>query len=151
STAYPAVPTSTTDAGTCIGPTSPFTCSGTPSVTTIPSGTLVIQVTAPGLGQIVQITAAPNPIGTCSTTSVVSPASAPGPGTFATLTYTCQAGQTVPSGTLIAGISVLASANLPVPTLAIISNNNAPVPASLAIPAPTVQSLTVGAVAAPTL
>jgi len=151
STAFAAVATSVTDPGTCFGG-SPFNCTGTTSVTTIPGGQLQIKVQTTCILCIVQITSAPNPIGTCSTTSVVSAPSLAGG--FTTLTYTCLAGQSVPAGTIVSGINGQQTPLAPpptVPTLTIIDNANAPVPASLAIPTPTSQTVTIGAVAAPTL
>jgi PKD repeat protein len=139
---------------TCFNLNSPFTCSGTTSVQTIPGGTLTITIT-PGFGGVtVQINPGPNQIGTCVPLAGV--VSAPGP--TATLTYTCAAGtgQFVPVG-VVSGINVLqipATVAL-APTMVITDNANAPIgglPGSPFIPSPGLpQTLTIGTVAAPTL
>lgn len=146
----PSGPPTTEPFVTCFNANSPFTCSGPTTVQTIPGGTLTITVTPGFLGTSVQINPGPNQIGTCLPLAGV--VSAPGP--TATLTYTCAAGtgQFVPVG-VVSGINVL---QIPAtfagaPTMVIIENANGPVPGSPLIPAPTSQTLTIGAAAAPTL
>ena len=146
--AFAAVPTATTGSNlvSCFNVTSPFTCSGTSSGTaTIPGGQFRVLITgAPG--RTVQITAAPNPIGTCTVASVTS-----APGASTSLIYTCAAGQSVPAGTVVSGIAVQQTPPTPPPFLTLTDNFNAPLPAVLALPAPTSQALSIGAGTPPTL
>ena len=143
----------TNDPLTCVPLASPFVCNGTATFQTVPTGTLTITLQAVG-AQVVQITAAPNPIpgGTCPLTSPLpTPFSASGGSV--TITYTCSAGQTIPASTPINGIGVVTlpttSPNLILSKIT--ENANGPIAAQPVLPAPTSQSLTIGAVAAPTL
>jgi hypothetical protein len=149
--AFAAAPTPTVDGplgNTCFNVPTPFSCTGMTSAATIPGGQLEVKVTA-AAGRIVQITAAPNPIGTCTTSSTTSALSPTGGST--SLLYTCQAGQSIPAGTTVSGILVSQSPGPGTPTLILTDNFNAPVAASPLIPAPVSQTRTIGSAPTPSV
>lgn len=117
-----------TDNGTCpnIPVNSTLACTGSTTVTTIPGGTLVFTVTGGVPSQIVQITAAPNTLGTCPRTGAL-----PGAAHSVSITYTCTSSEYAPAGSY--SLTVKGTGAAGTPTVTAVDNANSP-PASGPIP-----------------